>query len=179
MREARGFTLIEVMVVVAMVAVLAAIATPSWQEFVANRRLAGAARQVFNGFQHARMKAVKEGVTTTVTYVDGQEGKVVGAGDDSKSFEKAILSWSDKDGVHNEVLFKAKNSVCFRTNHGSSNYNCRGLLFGAQHGTVRVWSTVTNREYKIIRNILGTLSQKSGVRTLSDPDAEARPETEP
>lgn len=45
-RAARGFTLVELMVVVAIGAVLAAIALPSMREFVARKRLEGVAQEL-------------------------------------------------------------------------------------------------------------------------------------
>ncbi|MDY0188167.1 MAG: GspH/FimT family pseudopilin [Syntrophus sp. (in: bacteria)] len=54
----RGFTLIELMVVIAIMAIMAAIAAPNFKSFMAQRRLNGAARQVMSDLMAARMKAV-------------------------------------------------------------------------------------------------------------------------
>ena len=53
-----GFTLIEMMIVIAVMAILAAIAAPNFQTYMAQRRLNGAARQVMTDLMAARMKAV-------------------------------------------------------------------------------------------------------------------------
>jgi prepilin-type N-terminal cleavage/methylation domain-containing protein len=56
-----GFTLIEVMVVVAIIAALSAAAIPSIQEMIERRRLQGFARDLGNVFQIARSQAIRTG----------------------------------------------------------------------------------------------------------------------
>ena len=54
-----GFTLIEVLVVIAMVGILSAIAAPSWLGFVARQRLNKANDSVFAALQQAQREAKK------------------------------------------------------------------------------------------------------------------------
>ena len=56
-----GFTLIEIMVVVGIIAVFAALAVPSWRQYQANLQLRAAARAVSNAYAYARSHALSTG----------------------------------------------------------------------------------------------------------------------
>jgi type IV fimbrial biogenesis protein FimT len=58
-RRQNGFTLIELMIIVAVLAVLAAIALPSFQSTIDRRHLVGAANNILADLHHARTEAIK------------------------------------------------------------------------------------------------------------------------
>lgn len=70
-KRARGFTLVELMVVVAVVAILAAMAAPSYRDMVDRYRVRGAADDVLSVLSNARAGAVKAGLDTAVTVTTG------------------------------------------------------------------------------------------------------------
>ena len=55
-----GFTLVELMIVIAVIAILTAIAVPNIISWLPNYRAKAAARDLFSNMQKARMQAVKE-----------------------------------------------------------------------------------------------------------------------
>lgn len=57
--KSSGFTLIELMVVVAVIGILAAFSLPSYTQMIQNTRIKTAAESIQNGLQVARAEAVK------------------------------------------------------------------------------------------------------------------------
>ena len=67
----RGFTLIEILIVIMMVGILTAIAAPSWLSFVTNNRISSSQSRVFSTLKDAQSTA-KRG-STTATFVIGND----------------------------------------------------------------------------------------------------------
>lgn len=62
----RGFTLIELMVTIALVAVLGTLAAPSFQQTIASSKLTTATNDLFTSLAQARSLAIKQGERVTV-----------------------------------------------------------------------------------------------------------------
>jgi type IV fimbrial biogenesis protein FimT len=63
-RQQQGFTLVELMVVLAVVAVLVTIAVPSFRSVTLSNRLTTSANEVVGALQTARMEAIKRNART-------------------------------------------------------------------------------------------------------------------
>lgn len=66
-----GFTMVELMVVVGMIAILTAIAVPSIISWLPNYRAKAAARDMISNFQKAKMEAVKRNTDVVITFTTG------------------------------------------------------------------------------------------------------------
>ena len=104
-----GFTLVELIVIIAIIAVFAGIAIPNFLSYMPKHRLNGAARQVMGDLMAARMKAVKENTTVTVARVSDHEYKISTAGE-----EKTIDIQSNYDvtiGSFSNISFYSRGTA--------------------------------------------------------------------
>lgn len=67
-QRASGFTLMEVIAVLVLMAIIMAIAAPSFISWLPSYRLSAAARQVAGDLQLARMKAISQNTAFQVSY---------------------------------------------------------------------------------------------------------------
>ena len=66
-----GFTIIELLTVVAIAAILIAIAAPSFNEFLAKRRVEGTMAELVTDIQYARSEAVSRNAPVRMTFGTG------------------------------------------------------------------------------------------------------------
>lgn len=84
-RSAAGFTLIELMVVIAILAIVLSIGVPSFTNMVKNNRLTSAANDMVAMLQFARSEAVRRGRNVQVSAVSGD-------------VEQGLMVWFDDNG---------------------------------------------------------------------------------
>ena len=94
-RTSAGFTLMELMVTLAIAGVLAAVAMPNMRVFMQNNRLSGASNDLLGSFQLARSEAIKR-----------QENVVVCASNDPTA-DDPVCSYGEFNGW---VVFEDKNN---------------------------------------------------------------------
>lgn len=94
--QGKGFTLIEIQITVAILAVLTAVAVPSFQKFIESNQVASRATRFMTALQFMRIEAVKR--NTTVRMCQSDQGILC----DGDSWQDDWLIWVDSelDGSH-------------------------------------------------------------------------------
>jgi len=77
MRKDSGFTMIELMVVIGIMAILSAIAIPSYIKWLPKHRVGTAARAVMSGMEFARSNAIKTNSDVSVVFDWGNDSLTV------------------------------------------------------------------------------------------------------
>ena len=93
LRDKKGFTMIELLIVVAIIAVTAAIAIPNIISWIPTMRVNSAARDIVSEMQLARMKAVSERNNYVITF-------------DTTTNQYSIYDDGDNDGAEASELVK-------------------------------------------------------------------------
>jgi prepilin-type N-terminal cleavage/methylation domain-containing protein len=109
-RRSAGFTAIEIMIVVAIIGIFAALAIPSWRAYQANLQLKAAARTVANAFSYARSRALATGNRHVVVFaVDPLSPNDVcgNAIENSQGVPVPVLVYEDNDGGAANCCFDA------------------------------------------------------------------------
>lgn len=77
--DCRGFSLAEILVAIAIFAIVAVIAAPQFVAFRPKNRLNGAARQIYSELMWARSKAVNNNSSYVVTFPTNQTMQIAGS----------------------------------------------------------------------------------------------------
>jgi type IV fimbrial biogenesis protein FimT len=104
MKKLRGFTLIELMITIAVASILLSIGVPSFQNIIRENRLSTQANELITALNMARSEAIRRGVNVTVTPNGGgwNSGWVVAAIDPATGIATTLRSF---DPVQTNMSF--------------------------------------------------------------------------
>ncbi len=119
MSRQSGFTLLELMIVIAIIGIMAGFAVPNYLSWIPKYRLKSAADELYHSMMMARMTAIKENTTCSVTATASPDRYVIATA--AKTIKTIDLS-------------NYGSGVCFKHPEGSTpvpaspiDFNSRGL----------------------------------------------------
>ncbi|MEX1080640.1 MAG: GspH/FimT family pseudopilin, partial [Halofilum sp. (in: g-proteobacteria)] len=126
MKRAHGFTLIELMVTLAIVAIVATVAVPAWSDFVRANRLAATTNEFVTAVNYTRSEAVRRNTDVSLcpstdqtscvgNSTDWSVGWIAFVGDDPSSPGTVLRSWAGVDGTldasGDQVIFEGEGTA--------------------------------------------------------------------
>lgn len=130
-----GFSLVELMVVIVVMAVLAAIAYPSFRDLIATQRIRAAASALYESLLLARSEAIKRNNVVTLSVNSGSLA----------SGWNVVLA----DGTTVVRAQEAFDAVTFTPTSPSLAYSALGRLTSGAQTTVTVTSSDTSRQWTV------------------------------
>lgn len=160
LRNNEGMTLAEILVVVAIIAIMSGIAVPSFLSWLENKRVQSAARDMYSNFRKAQSTAVKNNRNCAVSF-NGTTGYTVYV-DEDKDFVQdpgeqiiAQVNWSQYRNVQFSVNFpdsSGKPTVAFLPNVLPDTHS------GLPNGTVELKSTSGKVSADVVISKYGNIS---------------------
>ena len=128
MNKQHGFTLVELMITLAIATILLTVAVPSFNETIKNNRLITQANELVGTMNLARSEAVKVGRTATVCVSSNQVACTGGT-----DWSQGWLMWVDADndnildaGEERKVVKALPNSMSYTGNTTQVQYSPQG-----------------------------------------------------
>ncbi len=150
-----GFTLLELIVSMTVLAILLGIAVPSFMSTLDKRRLSGAAEQLYSDLQYARSEAIKRNTPVFVTFTGAGTTWCYG-------IATAVCTCTTANNCQLDGITKVVDQTGFR---GVSLSDFTNVNFGPRRGTVAVNRTAeftsNGRTVRVVTSQLGRVKMCS------------------
>ena len=141
----KGFTLIELMVVIAIAGILVSMAAPSFTAMTKNSRMRSEANALIGAFAYARTEAVRRGNQVHIGAQGGGGGVVVwvdqtGGTANSWDAGEELRLW---EPIHNSMAINSAGNINFFTFNGTGVVNTADVLTICDDRTGETGRTIT------------------------------------
>lgn len=147
MENKAGFTLMEVMIVIAIIGLLSAIAVPNYIAYLPKHRLSQGTRAVYAALQYARLRAVKDQRSVVASFDTGADSYTVFADDGSGGGTANDGSRNGGEPILKNAAMPATVDITLAAFAGGvpwTRFDSRGLPNGLG-GSIELQSTAQNQ----------------------------------
>ncbi|MFO7962946.1 MAG: GspH/FimT family pseudopilin [Desulfobacterales bacterium] len=146
-KENPGFTITELVVVLSMILIMAAVAIPNFLKYLPKARLGGAARVIAGELAAARMAAVKQNCKACVSFCNHHEYRIWVDADRDKKQEPTEVHTKDLHPDYPDVEYDGEASTGSKigfTPRGTGGPFCTFVLSNGE-GTKRIVVNIAGR----------------------------------
>lgn len=147
---AKGFTLVEVMVVLALVAIICSMAVPSLQGYATNTNLRTAARDIQSDFLSLKGRAISQNNAYRIAFDPGGNNYTIEQGTDGGPPYAAVqvktpTTFGGGIGISNAAFSDGTSSITFQERGMVTNGTV--VLTNSRGSTATITTTISGRTY--------------------------------
>jgi prepilin-type N-terminal cleavage/methylation domain-containing protein len=142
MDKQRGFTLIELIITLALIIIMGALAVPFFQSYAINTNLKSAARDIQSDFSSLKGRAIAENTTFSITFNVANNNYLIQQG--GVTIQTKTPSYFARDIRITSVTFPGS-TITFQT-RGTASAGTLNLI-NSRNSTATITTTISGRTY--------------------------------
>jgi len=144
-RAQKGFSLIELLIVIALIGILGSVATYSWQRYFDNTNLKAVARDVTTDIAACKQKAVSEGVPYRLTFTAGADNYTIAKSPYTAAETKSLTAFGS--GLTVQSVSFTLGNVIFLTRGTLATNTGTIVIRNGRNSTATITINITGRTY--------------------------------